>query len=330
MMFDSNHSPDWIPEMDGPFAKEVEAYIRHKRALGYQYAEPICYELKSMDRLFGKMGCDGTCITRDMVDAFCAAGPGRSRSTVGKKRAVMNGFAKYLISKGWDDIALCEEGRGFRSSFAPYIFGRDEIARVFRAGAEAATDERSHSFYAAMCLCYTCGLRRSEAASLRVGDFDPDADAITVAHSKNDVTRLVAMSGSTAAVVAGHVAMLGDGGCEAYLLRGGRSFSAWSRGLYSFWHNCLAAAGVAPRADGSRQRIHDLRHSFCVRALERIAEGGRDIRSALPLLSAYLGHKSIVETEYYLRLAEPAYREVSGAAAESLPDFYGRRGHGEA
>lgn len=329
MMFDGNHAPDWIPEMDGPFAGEVAAYIRHKRALGYQYAEPICYALKSMDRLFAEMGCDGTRITREMVDAFCTAGSGQSRSTVGKRRAIVNGFAKYLISKGWEDVALCEEGRGFRSSFTPYIFGREEMARVFRAAAEAAAGERPHSFYAAMCLCYTCGLRRSEAANLRVGDFDPDAGAITVSHSKNDVTRLVAMSGSTSAVLAEHAAMAG-GDHGAYLLRGGLSLGAWSRGLYSFWRECLDAAGVEPRADGSRQRIHDLRHSFCVRALEKMAEGGRDIRAAIPLLSAYLGHKSIVETEYYLRLVEPAYREVSGAAARSLPDFYGRRGHGEA
>ena len=47
------------------------------------------------------------------------------------------------------------------------------------------------------------------------------------------------------------------------------------------------------------------------------------------LLSAYLGHKGIVETEYYLRLVEPAYREVSDAASASLPDFYGRGRHGK-
>lgn len=72
MMFDSNHSPDWVPNMDGPFAEELAAYIRHKRALGYQYAEPVCYTLKKMDRTFAEMGCDGTRITREMVDAWCS------------------------------------------------------------------------------------------------------------------------------------------------------------------------------------------------------------------------------------------------------------------
>ena len=328
MMFDSNHSPDWVPNMDGPFAEELAAYIRHKRALGYQYAEPVCYTLKKMDRTFAEMGCDGTRITREMVDAWCSVEEGQTRATLGKRRTALNGFAKYLISKGWEDVALCEEGGALSSSFAPYIFGRDEVARVFRAARASAAGERAHSCYAAMCLCYTCGLRRSEAGNLRVSDFDPGARAVAVEHSKNDVSRLVAMSESTAEVLAEHAAMLHDPAPGAFLLRGRHALRTWSGWLYPFWHDCLDAAGVVPRADGSRQRLHDLRHTFCVRALEKIAEGGRDIRAALPLPGAYLGHKGIVETECYLRLVEPAYREVSDAAAGGLPDFYGRGSHG--
>lgn len=329
MMFESNHSPDWIPEMDGPFAEEIAAYIRHKRALGYQYAEPTCYRLRQMDRVFADMGCDGTRITREMVDAWCTAGPGQSASTIAGRRKAINGFAKYLISKGWEDVALCEERPAVRVRFVPYIFGREEISLVFRAARGAVRDEPTHSFYAALCLCYTCGLRRSEAASLLVGDFDQQARAVTVTNSKNGVSRLVATSESTASVLAEHASMLADARPDAFLLRGGRTLGAWNHALYPFWHGCLDTAGVERRADGSRQRIHDLRHTFCVRALEKVAEGGRDIRAALPLLSAYLGHKGIVETEYYLRLVEPAYREVSDAASASLPDFYGRGRHGK-
>ena len=116
--------------------------------------------------------------------------------------------------------------------------------------------------------------------------------------------------------------MLPDPSPGKMLLREGRSQSAWSRDLYAFWHAALEDAGVPLRADGSRPRIHDLRHSFCVHALEKIAQGGRDIRAALPLLSTYLGHKSLTETEYYLRLTEEAYREVASAAEAKLPRLY--------
>ncbi|WP_172674438.1 tyrosine-type recombinase/integrase [Olsenella sp. oral taxon 807] len=117
-------------------------------------------------------------------------------------------------------MALCEEGGALGSSFAPHVLGRDEVARVFRAARASAAGERAHSRYAAMCLCHACGLRRSEAGNLRVSDFDPGARAVAAGHSKSDVSRLVAMSESTAEVLAEHAAMPRDPAPGAFLLRG--------------------------------------------------------------------------------------------------------------
>ena len=129
MMFDSDHSPDWAPNMDGPLAEELAAHVRHRRALGHRYAEPVCHALKKTGRTFAEMGCDGTRITRETADAWCSVEEGQTRATLGKRRTAPDGFAKYLISKGWEDVALCEEGGALSSSFAPHVFGRDEVAR---------------------------------------------------------------------------------------------------------------------------------------------------------------------------------------------------------
>ncbi|MBQ9003391.1 MAG: tyrosine-type recombinase/integrase [Eggerthellaceae bacterium] len=324
MIFQDNHDPSWIPDMRGPFADELAAYIRHKRALGFGYTEPTCRLFSRMDEVFAAMGADGTCITKEMVDTYCAIKPGQSKATLSKRRSAINGFSDYLASKGWADVARCDDWQGCGTTFAPYVFDHDEISCVFEAAHRrtAGAGERPHAFYTALCLYYTCGLRRSEAMQLRVGDFDRHGATVRVEMSKNGVTRLVALSDSTATVVAEHVDMLPDPSPGKMLLREGRSQSAWSRDLYAFWHAALEDAGVPLRADGSRPRIHDLRHSFCVHALEKIAQGGRDIRAALPLLSTYLGHKSLTETEYYLRLTEEAYREVASAAEAKLPRLY--------
>lgn len=325
MMFDSDHPPDWAPNVDGPLAGELAAHVRHKRALGHRYAEPVRHALKKTGQTFAEMGCDGTRITRETAGAWCSVEEGQTRATLGKRRTAPDGFAKYLISKGWEDVAPCEEGGALSSSLAPHVFGRDEAARAARA---SAAGERARSRYAAMCLCHACGPRRPEAGNLRVSDFDPGARAVAAGHSKNDVSRLVAMSESTAEVLAEHAAMPRDPAPGALLPRGRHAPGTRGGWPCPFWHDCLDAAGVVPRADGSRQRPRDLRHTLCVRALEKIAEGGRDIRAAPPLPGAHLGHKGIVGTERYLRLVEPAYREVSDAAAGGLPDFYGRGSHG--
>ena len=51
-------------------------------------------------------------------------------------------------------------------------------------------------------------------------------------------------------------------------------------------------AGIQPRSDAGRQRLHELRYTFCVRALEQMQEKGFDLYTSLPMLSRYLGHKT--------------------------------------
>lgn len=69
-----------------------------------------------------------------------------------------------------------------------------------------------------------------------------------------------------------------------------------------------------------------LRHTFCVRALEQMQAKGFDLYTSLPLLSKYLGHKHITETEYYLRLLDEHFGEILAKAAAYQPMLYGKGG----
>ena len=51
---------------------------------------------------------------------------------------------------------------------------------------------------------------------------------------------------------------------------------------------------------GRAPRIHDLRFSFAVQALLRWYRAGIDVQTRLPALATYLGHVSVVSTQYYL------------------------------
>ena len=58
-------------------------------------------------------------------------------------------------------------------------------------------------------------------------------------------------------------------------------------------------------------RVHDLRFTFAVHALVRWYRDGIDIQNKLPVLAAYMGHVSIVSTEYYLPFVPELRVEVS-------------------
>jgi integrase len=56
--------------------------------------------------------------------------------------------------------------------------------------------------------------------------------------------------------------------------------------------------------------IHSLRHTFAYNALNQLIKDGKDPYCALPYVSTFRGHTSIVNTEIYLRLTLQRYDEV--------------------
>ena len=77
--------------------------------------------------------------------------------------------------------------------------------------------------------------------------------------------------------------------------------------VYGWFRKILVRAGI-PYAGGHQgPRIHDLRHTFAVHSLAKMAESGLDLYCALPYLSTYLGHQSIRATNGYVRLTAEMY-----------------------
>lgn len=65
-----------------------------------------------------------------------------------------------------------------------------------------------------------------------------------------------------------------------------------------------------------------MRHTFCVHTLEQMQTKGFDLYTSLPLLSVYLGHKHVTETEYYLRLVEEYHDSVLDQVAKYCPSVF--------
>jgi integrase/recombinase XerD len=65
-------------------------------------------------------------------------------------------------------------------------------------------------------------------------------------------------------------------------------------------------------ARGRAPRVHDLRFTFAAHALLRWYRAGVDVQARLPSLAAYMGHVSVVSTQYYLTSFEP----ITEAAGE--------------
>jgi len=209
----------------------------------------------------------------------------------------------------------------------PHIFTQGEIAGLLRVADSLTSTPRSplrrETFRLALVLLYTTGLRRGELLRLTVGDYDREGCTVLVRESKFHKSRLLPLSPDAAQEVEAYLRARRT--CrlpvskEAPLLwsasGSGRPYTG--TGLSSGINTLLRAAGIRTAA-GRLPRVHDLRHTFAVQALMRWYRAGADVQAKLPFLATYLGHVSIVSTQYYLQFID----ELAGLASDRFAQRY--------
>ena len=95
--------------------------------------------------------------------------------------------------------------------------------------------------------------------------------------------------------------------------------------IYTWFRKALAISGIPHIGDHQGPRVHDLRHTFAVHALVQMAKSGLDLYYSLPLISTFLGHKSLGATDHYVRLTAEMYpdllKDEKGVCAYVFPKY---------
>ena len=99
----------------------------------------------------------------------------------------------------------------------------------------------------------------------------------------------------------------------------------------------VASCGITPPPGTGVPRLHDLRRAFAIHRLYKWYQEGHDILNKLPLLSTYMGHVHIENTQIYLTITQALLREADRrfqkgfesithrAVGRALPPGSGRR-----
>ena len=321
---------------DGPFAGIIPSYVQYKRSCGYKVAEAELYRLREIDRFFRDAGVSQPAITRDMYEKWAGVRNNERPVNTSRRRTALSMFGKYLLSNGYTDVYIGDGCPGsFESDYVPYVFSKEEISQMFSVMDEKCVREPGYAndaFRTMVSMYYCCGFRKSEVVSLHIKDVDLQAGKVTVLNGKNDVSRIVIVSDSLLSHIKEFYKTYHTGSHpEDFLFHGTKHKSRpfCKPTLYSMYHKLLKDAGVPDRPDGRIHRLHDLRHTFCVCALEQMQQKGFDLYTSLPLLSTYLGHRHIRETEYYLRLVESRQDSVLEKTKEYMPGLFPEIGDAE-
>jgi len=194
----------------------------------------------------------------------------------------------------------------------PHLFTEQQIVRLLHAAVELRPTPTSplygEGLHLAIVLLYTSGLRRGELVRLTLEDYDVREQTLRIRDTKFHKSRLVPLSDDAVREMNRYLLTRRQlpHPADAPLLctrhRGFRPYTG--AGLAQGLRRLFLKAGIRTAA-GRVPRIHDLRHTFALQALLRWYRAGVDIQAKLPALATYMGHASVVSTQYYLGLLEP-------------------------
>lgn len=296
----------------GPFAEYFTALVEEKRAQGYAYTERA-RELHILDKMSLEYNCTGG-LPQQLVLDYVARQPHWSQATQENRVHTAHIAAVYLSRHGITAYD-CDKGIVTKhgGEFAPYIFTDEEICRIFEQ-ADHITPNRSNNHLlhpVLMRMLYGCDLRISEALKLKMCDVDLKNGVLKVNNSKNHKDRLVPMHDSLVKYCREYAQKLHPDHADDGWFFASRKGPYHEGTIYHYFRELLFRAGISHGGRGTGPRLHDLRHTFCVKSLHKMLEQGIPAEKALQLLSFYVGHGDLSATGRYLRLTAEVFPEVS-------------------
>lgn len=187
----------------------------------------------------------------------------------------------------------------------PHIYTEEEAKKLIRAALALPPSGalRPHTYATLLSLLWVSGMRIGEALKLNLGDFDAERSLLFIREGKFLKSRLIPLARSTAIGLTEYLARRAALG---YDQRPEAPFFINERARRCTHDTVNDAFLVLSRnldiktLQGRDPRLHDFRHTFATRYLDRISREGKNPGAALPLLATYLGHVNIMNTQVYL------------------------------
>ena len=310
------HTP--IYEFHSVFASSIYEYLSVKEALGEKITQPGNI-LRQFDRYCSSINVKEAKLTAELAENWLLTKAGENAETRASRISALWCFARHLSANGGEVTWRPTPGyAGRKKRYVPYIYTKEEVKNIL-AAADAMPETIGKSrfnvvFPTVIRVLYGCGLRISEALTLKVKDVDLNEGFIFVHAGKFGKDRKIPISNSLLQYLRAYYKENTDYigiSSEDWFFPNAKGECYSQRTVYDKFRQILWAAGISHQEKGPR--VHDFRHTFAVHALQQNVEQGKDIYTALTGLMVYLGHGKITSTEYYLRLT-----------VEVFPDFLER------
>ncbi|MEG2531307.1 MAG: tyrosine-type recombinase/integrase [Raoultibacter sp.] len=280
--------------------ESIEGYIAFKQALGFDYAGEA-------QRLHAYLAfCDGEPLTEESALEWACSGPGHPRSYQIQRYETVRRFSEFAYAL---DPGIFKLKPGILGSVGsrvvPYIFTDEDILILMKVARTCKSPDglRGEGLAFLIGLMRSCGLRISEALNLRDSNFNVESSTLDIVDSKFGTSRTIYLLPDVADHIVAYQrfrnGIAGSPTSRLIVTTEGKPLGVDSaQGMFSEVRWALLGRGDS--FEGRKARLHDMRHTFATMTILRWHRSGVDVNAMIPYLSAYLGHKKLSDTYWYL------------------------------
>lgn len=254
--------------LKGYSPKTISGYVAHLKR--FLYHMELSWESSDVNRyllyLLEEKGCSHTYVNQ-----------------------AVNAIKHHLKNEGlYRESEVIQIQRPKREKKLPKVLGKNEIIKIFQV-----TDNLKHK--TELMVGYSCGLRVSEVANLKLVDMDFDRKVIIIRQSKGRKDRLVPLSQTLEAQLKSYLSHYRP---NLYVFENPeRTGPTAERTLQQVFKVSCAKAGIRKEIS-----FHSLRHSFATHLLE----SGVDLR----YIQELLGHAHSKTTEIYTHVSNKSLMAI--------------------
>jgi len=261
-------------------------------------------------------------ITRDLALRWAMQPAHAQPAHWARRLAMVRGFAKYRSA--FDPRTEIPPSGLLPHRYRrkpPYIYTEEEISRLLRSAQQIPSPKglRAATYSTLFGLLAATGMRMGEPLALDRDDVDMRQGVLTIREAKFGKSRLVPIHRSTQGALRDY-ARRRDQVCPQpkapgfFLSERGTRLTQWT--VRRVFVQLSRQIGLRGPSDSRGPRLHDLRHRFAIQTLIEWYRAGLDVEQHMPELAAYLGHRHVNDTFWYLS-AVPELLRLAIARLES-------------
>lgn len=298
------------------FGTFIEEFIREKKEAGFVY-ESEEWQLKHFDAFCEDEGITEPCLNKYLVEKWGTIREGEEMVTCSRRISVLRQMGLYLASLGIEAYIPCRFYK--KAKKVVHVLHDDEIKDLFRIIDEYRPAIQVSFFYRLSMeyrvifrLIYCCGLRISEARTLKQVDVDLKNGRVRILQAKGHKDRYVYLADDLAELLQEYMAVMKNVyGCQSdWFFPSRNPEKCLTNGtIDKRFRESWVQTSFAKGCDRD-PTVHCLRHSFVVKRMNLWMEEDVPLKEMLPFLSKYLGHSSPDESFYYYHQMESAFRVV--------------------